>query len=159
MATQFHSPNYILLAEDNPADTQLVREALEDREVACDLHVVADGEQAVEFIERIDRDSTLNCRQLLLLDLNLPRVDGGEILQRLRASERCGQTAVVIMTSSDFPSDREKGVRYAALHYFQKPNTLKEFLTLGDVVKGIIERNTAAPKIGSGIANPKEQDA
>jgi hypothetical protein len=125
MATQFDSPNYILLAEDNPADTQLVREALEDREVACDLHVVPDGEQAVEFIERIDRDSTLNCP----------------------------------MTSSDFPSDREKGMRYAALHYFRKPNTLKEFLTLGDVVREIIERNATAPKIGSATANPKGQDA
>lgn len=157
MTIQFHSPNYILLAEDNPADTQLVREALEDRKVVCDLHVVPDGEQAVEFIERIDRDSTLNCPRLLLLDLHLPRVDGEEILRRLRASERCGQTAVVIMTSSDFPRDREKGTRYAALHYFRKPNTLKEFLTLGDVVREIIERNATAPK--SGTANPKGQDA
>ncbi len=159
MATQFHSPNYILLAEDNPADTQLVREALEDRKVVCDLHVVPDGEQAVEFIERIDRDAALNCPRLLLLDLHLPKVDGEEILRRLRASERCGQTAVVIMTSSDFPRDREKGMHYAALHYFRKPNTLKEFLTLGDVVRDIIDRNATSSRIGSGTANPKGQDA
>src|ERR1700689_3020005 len=82
------SSRYILLAEDNPADVLLVREALEDRAVAYDLHVIADGEQVVRFIERIDSDRTLHCPDLMLLDLNLPKRDGGEILKTLRASER-----------------------------------------------------------------------
>lgn len=132
--------NYILLAEDNPSDIQLVREALEDRKVLCDLHVVQDGERALHFIERLDRDSTLNCPALLLLDLYLPRWNGEHILQRLRASERCGQTPVVIMTSSKRPSDLEKAARHAALHYFLKPATLDEYLSLGDVVRNIMGR-------------------
>jgi len=145
MLSQPRSSNYILLAEDNPADVQLVREALEDRAVACDLHVVPDGEQAVQFIERIDRDPSLNCPELLIVDLYLPKRDGEEILRCLRASERCGKTAVVVMTSSYAPSDMERAQRHAALHYFRKPTSLDQFLTLGDVVKEIVERS-ASPK-------------
>jgi CheY-like chemotaxis protein len=135
---------YILLAEDNPADVELVRVALSDKDLDCDLHVVSNGEEAVRFIEDLDRDSALNCPQLLLLDLNLPRRDGGEILQCLRASERCGQTAVVIMTSSDSPRDVERAARNAALHYFRKPNSLDQYMKLGDVVKEIIDRTAGA---------------
>jgi two-component system, chemotaxis family, response regulator Rcp1 len=135
---------YILLAEDNSADIELVREALEDRAIAYDLHVVEDGERAMDFIQRIDRDSTLHCPKLFLVDLHLPKRDGEEVLRCLRASERCGQTPVVILTSSDSPSDRETAARNAALHYFRKPSTLEQYLQLGDVVKNIIELNTRA---------------
>jgi CheY-like chemotaxis protein len=132
------SSRYILLAEDNPADVMLVREALEDRAVDCDLHVIADGEQVVRFIEQIDSDRLLNCPHLVLLDLHLPKRDGGEILKSLRASERCGQTPVVILTSSDSPRDEMNAARHAALHYFRKPASLEQFMQLGDVVSGII---------------------
>jgi CheY-like chemotaxis protein len=131
--------DYILLAEDNPADVQLVREALEDRAVSCRLHVVADGDQAIKFIERVDRDSRLGPPKLLLLDLHLPRHDGEAILRHLRASERSGQTPVVILTSSDSPRDREKAAANAALHYFRKPSTLEQFLQLGDIVTNILD--------------------
>ena len=134
---------YILLAEDNSADVELVREALEDRAIAHELHVVEDGERAIDFIERIDRDSTLQCPKLLLLDLHLPKRDGEEVLRHLRASERCGQTPVVILTSSDSPIDRETAERNAALHYFRKPSTLEQYMRLGDVVKDIITLGAA----------------
>jgi chemotaxis family two-component system response regulator Rcp1 len=133
---------YILLAEDNPADVHLVREVLEDKALGYDLKVVSDGEQAVELIARIDRDSTLICPALLLLDLHLPKMDGEEILRCLRSSERCGLTPVVIMTSSDAPRDEEMATRNAALHYFRKPSTLEHYMKLGDVVEDIIARNT-----------------
>jgi len=132
--------NYVLLAEDNPADVQFVREALEDRALDCDLHVVTDGDQAIQFIEQLDRCRSMGCPRLLLLDLHLPRRGGEEILRCLRASERCGQTNVVIITSSDLPQDRDNASRYAAIHYFRKPNSLDQYLKLGDVVKEIVER-------------------
>jgi CheY-like chemotaxis protein len=136
--------NYILLAEDNPADVELVREALEDRSVDCGLHVVPDGAQAVAFIERLDGNSALQCPSLLLLDLHLPKRNGDEILRCLRASERCGQTPVVVLTSSDSPRDVENATRHAALHYFRKPSALDAYLRLGDIVKEIIERGAVA---------------
>jgi len=77
------------------------------------------GEGAMDFIERIDRDPALHCPKLLLLDLHLPKRDGREVFRCLRASECCGQTPVVILTSSDSPSDLETATR-AALHYFRK---------------------------------------
>jgi len=135
---------YILLAEDNSADIELVREALEDRAIAFELQVVEDGERAMDFIERIDRDSTLRCPKVFLLDLHLPKRNGEEILRRLRASERCGQTPVVILTSSDSPSDRETATRNAAIHYFRKPSTLEQYMQLGDVVENIISLNAPA---------------
>jgi CheY-like chemotaxis protein len=131
---------YILLAEDNPADVQLVREALEDRSVDCGLHVVPDGAEAIAFLEQIDGKSSLPCPSLLLLDLHLPKRNGEEILRCLRAGERCGQTPVVILTSSDSPRDVESATRHAALHYFKKPSSIDEYLRLGDIVKEIIER-------------------
>jgi CheY-like chemotaxis protein len=134
---------YILLAEDNPADVQLVREALEDRSVDCGLHVVPDGAQAIAFLERIDGNSSLPCPSLLLLDLHLPKRNGEEILRCLRAGERCGQTPVVILTSSDSPRDMENATRHAALDYFRKPSSIDEYLRLGDIVKEIIERGPA----------------
>jgi two-component system, chemotaxis family, response regulator Rcp1 len=136
------SSRYILLAEDNPADVFLVREALEGRAVNYDLHVIADGEQVVQFIERIDADRALHCPHLVLLDLHLPKRDGGEILKSLRASERCGQTPVVMLTASESPHSEMNAevnaARHAALHYFRKTASLEQFMRLGDVVNGII---------------------
>lgn len=134
------SSRYILLAEDNPADAWLVREALEDRGVNFHLHVIADGEQVVQFIERIDSDGNLDCPHLVLLDLNLPKRDGIEILKFLRASERCGQTPVVILTGSYSPQDEVTATRHAALHYFHKSASLERFMQLGDVVNDILGR-------------------
>jgi CheY-like chemotaxis protein len=131
---------YILLAEDNPADVLLVREAIEDRSLNCELHVIADGERVVEFIEEIDADQALPCPQLVLLDLNLPKRHGEEILKFLRASERCGQTPVVVLTASESPYDEANATRYAALHYFRKTASLEQVMKLGDVVNDIIGR-------------------
>ena len=129
---------YILLAEDNPADVELVRVSLENRSIDCGLHVVPDGQEVIEFLDRLDADSKLPCPSLLLLDLHLPKRDGAEIMRHLRASERCGRTAVVILTSSDSPRDMEYAERHAALHYFRKPSSLGQFLALGDIVEGIV---------------------
>ena len=144
MLTLGDGSEYILLAEDNSADIELVREALEDRAITYELRIVEDGERAMDFIQRIDHDSTLRCPKLLLLDLHLPKRDGQEVLRCLRASERCGQTPVVILTSSDSPSDRETATRNAALHYFRKPSTLEQYMQLGDVVKNIIALHARA---------------
>jgi CheY-like chemotaxis protein len=133
-------PRYILLAEDNPADVLLVREALESRALNCKLHVISEGDRVVRFIEEIDSDPALPCPQLVLLDLHLPKRDGADILKSLRASERCGQTPVVILTSSQSPEDEANATRHAALHYFRKATSLDQLMQLGDAVNDIIDR-------------------
>jgi CheY-like chemotaxis protein len=132
------SPCWIVLAEDNPADVRLVREALREHDVHCDLRVLTDGEQAVSFITGLDLDSKHPCPDLLLLDMHLPKRDGDAVLRHLRASERCAQTRVVILTSSDAPSDHSSAEKNAALHYFRKPTSLVQFLHLGRIVKEVL---------------------
>ena len=134
----------IVLAEDNPADVGLVRKALREHEVQCDLRVITDGEQALAFINSLDLDSKTPCPDLLLLDWYLPKRDGNEILKHLRASERCGRTPVIILTSSDALWDKENAEKNAAIHYFRKPSSLDRFLELGLIVKEVISRAQSA---------------
>ena len=137
------SPCQILLAEDNPADVRLVREALREHKVHCDLRVISDGEEVVSFIEGLDQDLKYPCPDLLLLDMHLPKRDGNDVLKHLRASERCGRTRVVILTSSDAPSDHEVAEEHAALHYFRKPSSLGQFMQLGKIVRDVLSGPSA----------------
>jgi len=139
------SPSNIVLAEDNPADVGLVREALQAHNVVCELQVFSDGNDVVAFIDHLDRETKSPCPDLILLDLHLPKRDGLEILSHLRASERCARIPVVVLTSSDWQKDRETAGKNHAAHYFVKPASLDKFLQLGIIVKEIIQRR---PKTG-----------
>lgn len=132
------SRSQIVLAEDNPADVIMVRRALDQHAVHYDLHVLTDGEDLLSFVNGLDADTKLPCPDLLLLDLYLPKRDGNEVLTHLRASQRCGQIPVVVLTSSDATWDRENAAKNYATHYFQKPSSLDKFMLLGKVVKQVI---------------------
>ena len=134
------SPRQIVLAEDNPADVELVREALHEHDVSCELLVISDGEEVSIFIDKLDLDTKLPCRDLLPLDLHLPRHDGAEVLKHLRASERCGQTPVVVLSSSELTADQQNAGKNAAAHYFRQPGSLHQFLRLGKIVKELMSR-------------------
>lgn len=145
--TEAAASSYILIAEDNPADVFLVREALQDRNLAYDLTVLNDGEQALQFVDELDRNPGRRCPELLLLDLHLPKRDGDAVLRRWRASNRCGQIPVVLFSSSDDPLDRQLENRHLRNYYFRKPASLDEFLRLGDFVKEIIEETKRTPTV------------
>jgi CheY-like chemotaxis protein len=133
------SKKYIVLAEDNAADVFLVREALAEQDLVCELHVINDGAEALAFIDEIDRDSERLCPALLLVDLHLPKYDGDAILEHVRASERCAQTPVIVLSSSESPQDRATAKEYGALHYFRKPSSLDQFMELGKVVRKVLD--------------------
>jgi len=122
-------------------DREIKRLEEQHRRLASKL--VADGQKALSFIDSLDLDSKIPCPDLLLLDLHLPKRDGNEILKYLRASERCAQTSVVILTSSDAPSDHENADNNAAVHYFRKPSSLDKFLELGIIIKVVMGRAQA----------------
>jgi CheY-like chemotaxis protein len=124
----------ILLAEDNPADVMLVEHALKVHRINCKLVVISDGAEALRFFRDLDENLSSDAPDLVLLDLHLPKHGGEEIIQRLRASERCSGTRVVVMSSSDSPNDRADAERHSA-RYFRKPSGLDAFLELGTVVK------------------------
>jgi CheY-like chemotaxis protein len=130
----------ILLAEDSAADVGLVRMALRNLSFDYALHVAEDGAKAIAFIMEIDKNSKSRGLDLLLLDMHLPKRDGEEILRALRSTERCAQTPVVVLTSSDAPRDKETAQKHAAYDYFKKPSQLSDFLKLGTLVHDILSR-------------------
>ena len=133
----------ILLIEDAEPDVFLVREALRQAGISCNLNVLDDGEKAIEFIDRLDRNDGAICPSLVLLDLNLPKRTGDQILQHIRKSERCRAVPVVIVTSSDSPKDKHATNELGATGYFRKPSRLDEFMKLGTLVRGLLNRATA----------------
>jgi CheY-like chemotaxis protein len=128
----------LLLAEDNFPDTLLVREAIRREKLNLDVHVVSDGAEAIDFINRAEADENAPCPHLLLIDLNLPKKDGFEVLTRLRASKRCQGTPVLIITSSDSPADRERAGQLGA-GYFRKPPSYQDFMKLGGVLSALMK--------------------
>jgi CheY-like chemotaxis protein len=127
----------VLLADDNPSDVYLIREALREHSVDCTLRVVSDGKEAMGIIAG-ETDADTGAIRLIILDLNLPRHDGIEILQRLRESSRLEGVPVVVLTSSDSPRDRVQANDLGATRYLRKPSSLEEFLNLGAIFKDLL---------------------
>jgi CheY-like chemotaxis protein len=134
----------ILLAEDNPSDVYLIREALREHKVDCRIRVAADGREALDIIAGTEPDCDLAGISLIILDLNLPRHDGIEILQKLRDLAAFRHVPVVVLTSSDSPRDRILAIQLGAARYLRKPSNLDEFLSLGSVFKDLLARADAA---------------
>ena len=96
----------ILLAEDNPADVFLIRETLREHGVPCHIREAADGKEVLGILSSESGPDTLQNLRLIILDLNLPRHDGIEILQFLHDNGKLSHVPVVVLTSSDSPRDR-----------------------------------------------------
>ncbi len=138
------APVVAVLAEDNPADVLLVEEAIERYGLPIRLHVVQDGELAANYFKRTESDESAPCPSLLILDLNLPKLSGIEVLQRVRSSLKCRNIPVLIITSSDSSADREQLKGMGADRYFRKPNDYDEFLAIGLVLQELIGRHPQA---------------
>jgi CheY-like chemotaxis protein len=136
-------PPLIFLAEDNPADVFLVRTALGQEGLDYELQVLSDGEQVIRFFEDVEREAA-PCPDLLILDLNLPKRSGLEILEGIRKSSISRDLRVVIMTSSDSGEDRQRVGRIGISHYFLKRADLDEFMKLGPVVRAVLESQPLA---------------
>ena len=142
----------IVLVEDAEPDVLLVREALQQSGLEFDLRVFDDGEQGVDFVDAIDRNAALSPPHLFLLDLNLPRKTGGQILERVRQSRTCGMVPVVILTSSDSHKDKAQAALLNATGYFRKPSRLDEFMKLGPYVRDLLSREGQAKSEGGAFA-------
>ena len=128
----------ILLAEDNPADVYLIREALREHGVSDSVRVAADGREVLRLLCPPDSESHGAPFGLIILDLNLPRHDGIEILERMRETN-LSATPVVILTSSDSPRDQRIANDLGATCYLRKPSSLDQFLALGAVLKSLMD--------------------
>ena len=130
----------LLLIEDNPADSNLVEEALAEAQLEYSLQLFDDGAAAIEFVSRLDVDASGAGPDLILLDLNLPKVNGEEVLKHIRSSRKCSSAKVILISSSDAPADREGAMKLGASEYFRKPSNLDQFMELGQRVRSLLER-------------------
>jgi chemotaxis family two-component system response regulator Rcp1 len=118
----------ILLVEDNPGDVRLAVEAPRDAKVANRLHIVEDGVEAMSFLRREGRYADVPQPNLILLDLNLPRRDGREVLAEIKQDADLKRIPVVILTSSAAEQDVVQAYNLYANCYITKPMDLDQFL-------------------------------
>jgi CheY-like chemotaxis protein len=117
----------ILLVEDNPADEALTLRALKKANIANTVVVARDGVEAIDYLIPKDPAGTRNLPRLILLDLKLPKLDGHEVLKRIRADARTQLVPVVILTTSVEDEDRLRGYQLGANSYIRKPVVFSDF--------------------------------
>lgn len=138
--TEENRRSRVALIEDNPADVYLVREALRERNLPCELIVISTFESAIEAV----RSGSLAPPDAFIIDLNLRTGSGLEILGAIRAEESLKHTAVAILTSSDSPRDRAAANQLGANLYIRKPSDLDSFLN--EVGNAIVELTGRLPR-------------
>jgi two-component system response regulator len=122
------SPVEVLLVEDDPGDVLMTKEALADSKVLNNLHHVANGEDALKFLFKQDGYADVPTPDLVLLDLNLPRVDGREVLAKVKADDRLRRIPIVILTTSEAEEDVLKSYDLHANAYITKPVDFDSFV-------------------------------
>ena len=118
----------ILLVEDSPGDIRLTQEALKESKISNNLHVVMDGEEAIAFLKKRDKFSEKPRPDLILLDLNLPKKDGREVLAEIKKDEDLKRIPVVVLTMSELEEDVLKSYNLYANCYITKPVDLNQFI-------------------------------
>jgi CheY-like chemotaxis protein len=121
-------PIEILLVEDNPGDIRLTREALKEGKVTNNLQVAKDGEEALDCLFQRGRFTKCIRPDIILLDLNLPKKDGREVLKIIKSDNNLKQIPVVVLTTSKAEEDILKSYNYHANCYITKPIDMNEFL-------------------------------
>ncbi|HVK56538.1 MAG TPA: response regulator [Burkholderiales bacterium] len=124
------APLEILLVEDNPGDVRLTREALKDGKVWTSLHVVENGQEALDFLYRRGKYSESPRPDLILLDLNLPKKDGREVLATIKTDNTLHLIPVVILTTSQAEEDLLKAYNLNANCYITKPVDFDQFIRI-----------------------------
>ena len=121
-------PIEILLVEDSPSDVRLTREALKEAKVVNMLHVAQDGIEALDFLRKQGEYAGRPSPDLILLDLNLPRKDGREVLAEIKEDEKLKRIPVVVLTTSRAEEDVVRSYNLHANAFVTKPVDLKQFL-------------------------------
>jgi len=124
------TPIEVLLVEDSPGDVRLTREAFKDAKVHINLHVAQDGAEAMDFLGRVGKHVNAPRPDLILLDLNLPKKDGREVLEEIKESPTLKSIPVVILTTSASETDILRSYRLHANCYITKPVDLNGFLNV-----------------------------
>jgi CheY-like chemotaxis protein len=127
-------PVEVLLVEDDPGDVLMTREAFEEFKVRNNLNVVSDGEEAMAYLRREGEYADVGRPDLVLLDLNLPRMDGRQVLAAIKGDEELASIPVVVLTTSEAEEDVLRSYRLHANAYVTKPVDFDRFI---DIVRRI----------------------
>ncbi len=127
-------PRHILLIEDNPADVELARQCFLESKIPNEVHAAPNADAAFAFLRRTGQFANAPRPDLVLLDLNLPGIDGREILGAIKSDPDLQLIPVVVLTTSDADSDVREAYRLQANSYLRKPVDLDEFIALADAV-------------------------
>ena len=138
-------PVEILLVEDNPGDVRLTKEALIELKVRHNLHVVTDGEAALEFLFQRDRYGKAVRPDLILLDLNLPRRNGREVLEQIKQDPDLKLIPVLVLTTSGSPVDVRAAYSLHANSYIVKPRDLDKFWEVASAIEEFWLRTATLP--------------
>jgi two-component system, chemotaxis family, response regulator Rcp1 len=152
-AIEENVPAHVLMIEDNPGDIRLTREAFREADSSIYLHVVYDGVEAMTFLKRQGVHRSAPRPDLILLDLNLPKMDGREVLASIKEDGALKAIPVVVLTTSDAETDVVKSYRLRANCYLTKPGQLEAFES---IVKGINDfwlTKVKLPQRGQSAAN------
>ena len=138
---QIDEPFDILVIEDNPADVRLLRLALDETGLAYELTVIDDGAEALCFVRREGKYAATPKPDLVVLDLNLPKKSGMEVLAALRANKELSNTPVAVVTSSSAPLERAQVEGLRVERFITKPPELEDFLRIGAMlIEVLLER-------------------
>lgn len=125
----------ILMVEDNLADVRLTKEAFKDAKVLNNMHVAYDGEEAMSFLRREGKYADAPCPDIILLDLNLPKKDGREVLAEIKKDHDLKRIPVVVLTTSDDERDIFKAYDLHVNAYVKKPVDLDQFMRIVEVIE------------------------
>ncbi len=123
-------PINILLVEDNPGDVRLTREAFKEGKIKNELNVVMDGEEAIYYLKKIDKYQNATTPDIILLDLNLPKKDGREVLTEIKNDPELKCIPVIILTTSSAQNDILNTYLRHANCYIMKPVDFTQFITV-----------------------------
>ncbi|WP_033365166.1 response regulator [Mastigocladopsis repens] len=123
-------PIEVLLVEDNPGDVQLTRIAFEDSKISVNLNVVVDGVEAMAFLRKQENYADMHTPDIILLDFNLPKKDGREVLAEIKADETLRRIPVVVLTTSGAEEDVLRAYNLCANCYITKPVDFDQFVKI-----------------------------
>ena len=126
---------HILVAEDNPADIRLIEEGFRDFSAPHEVHSVRDGASAIQFLSRTGAHANAPRPNLMLLDLNMPGLNGHEVLAWMRSNPSLDAVPVVVLSSSVNQQDVDRAYRLRANSYLRKPPDLEQFFRALDSVR------------------------
>lgn len=136
---------HILLVEDNPGDARLAKEALKESSIRNNLYTVEDGEMALDFLYKRGKFQSAPHPDLVLLDLNLPKVSGHQVLAQIKSEDSLRKIPVVVLSMSRAESDIEESYKLNANCYVTKPLDLDEFIQVFENIQNFWLKTVKLP--------------